>query len=199
MTNNTKPQLYFSVDAEADGPYPLDYSMLSFGVSAHAEDGELLDTFEVNLEVLPDASTDPDTMEWWKTQPKAWEACRVNPQPPEIALPKFVVWVKELCKKHDATPVLVAYPAGFDFTFMYVYLRKFAGESPFSFSCLDMKSYASAVLGTPYRDTTKRNFPKHWKSNKHRHNHEALTDALGQAAMFFKMKADAENGKHTSE
>jgi len=34
-------------------------------------------------------------------------------------------------------PVFVGYPAGFDFLFVYWYLIRFTGESPFSFSALD--------------------------------------------------------------
>jgi hypothetical protein len=32
----------------------------------------------------------------------------------------------------------------------------FAGESPFSHSALDIKSFAMAVLGTDYRESTKK-------------------------------------------
>jgi hypothetical protein len=35
--------------------------------------------------------------------------------------------------------VFVAYPAGFDFLFMYWYMIRFVGESPFSFSALGIK------------------------------------------------------------
>ncbi len=63
----------------------------------------------------------------------------------------YVEWIKSLKGK----PVFVAYPAGFDFLFVYWYLIRFAGESPFSHSALDMKSYAMAVLKTEYRESTK--------------------------------------------
>jgi len=36
---------------------------------------------------------------------------------------------------------------------------RFAGESPFSFSALDMKTYAMALLKTEYRETVKKNMP----------------------------------------
>ena len=48
------------------------------------------------------------------------------------ALPAYAAWLKGLAGK----PVFVAYPAGFDFLFVYWYLIRFAGESPFSFSAL---------------------------------------------------------------
>jgi hypothetical protein len=55
---------------------------------------------------------------------------------------RYVLWLKALPGK----PVFVGYPAGFDFLFVYWYLIRFAGESPFSFSALDIKTYAMAVL-----------------------------------------------------
>ena len=50
--------------------------------------------------------------------------------------------------------MFVAYPAGFDFLFVYWYLIHFVGRSPFSFSALDMKTYAAALLKLPYRNAT---------------------------------------------
>lgn len=98
---------------------------------------------------------------------------------------RYVQWVKQL----PGSPVFVAYPAGFDFLFMYWYMIKFAGESPFSFSALDMKTYAMATLGCGYREATKRRFPRRWFSNK-KHSHVALDDAIEQGEMFCKMLAE---------
>lgn len=183
-------ELFFSIDIEADGPYPLDYSMLSFGVAVFTASGKRLDTYSANLETLPEARQDPDTMEWWKGQSEAWEAHRKNIRPPQEVMPEFVKWVKDVCKKHKGKAVFVGYPAGFDFTFMYVYMRKFAGESPFSFSALDVKSYAMAVLGVDFRDATKRKFPKRWFGTK-RHNHIAVDDAIEQGEMFCNILKDS--------
>jgi hypothetical protein len=47
---------------------------------------------------------------------------------------RYVEWIKTLTAK----PVFVAYPAGFDFLFVYWYLIRFVGESPFSHSALDI-------------------------------------------------------------
>jgi hypothetical protein len=67
-------EIYLSTDVETDGPIPGDYSMLSLGSAAYLPDKTLLDTFEVNLEALPQAKSDPETMEWWSRQPEAWAA-----------------------------------------------------------------------------------------------------------------------------
>lgn len=124
-------------------------------------------------------------MDWWKTQPEAWEACRTDPRPPDEVMPEYVAWLKQL----PGRPVFVGYPAGFDFLFVYWYLIRFTGESPFSHSALDIKSYAMAVLGTDYRASVKRNMPKQWFDDLP-HNHVALDDAIGQGALFCNMLAD---------
>jgi hypothetical protein len=176
-------EIYISTDIETDGKIPGRNSMLSFGSAAFTADKQLLSTFEANLTVLPNAIGDADTMAWWATQPKAWEECRKNLRTPEEAMPKYVEWIKRLCGS-NFKPVFVGYPAGFDFLFVYWYLIQFAGESPFSFSALDIKSYAMAVLRTDYRETTKRNMPKSWFDNNLRHTHKALDDAIEQGALF---------------
>jgi len=179
-------EIYVSTDVETDGPIPGPHSMLSFGSAAYAADKTLLNTFSANLQTLPGAEGHPDTMAWWRTQPDAWAECRRDPQPPEAAMPAYVRWLKSLPGK----PVFVGYPAGFDFLFVYWYLIRFAGESPFSFSALDVKSFAMAVLGTGYRETTKRNMPKRW-FDPLPHSHKALDDAVEQGALFCNILAES--------
>lgn len=171
-----------STDVEADGPVPGLHSMLSIGSAAYLADKKLVATFLANLETLPGATGHPATMEWWKTQPEAWEACRENLELPENAMKRYVQWLKQLPGK----PVFVAYPAGFDFTFVYWYLMKFTGESPFSHSALDIKTFAMAILKKDFRDSTKRNMPRSW-FDKLPHTHKALDDALEQGALFCNM------------
>jgi hypothetical protein len=175
-------EIYISTDVESDGPIPGPHSMLSFGSAAYRADKTLVDTFSTNLETLPGAVGDPKTMDWWKTQPDAWAACRENLEAPNIAMKRYLQWVKALRGK----PVFVGYPVAFDFMFVYWYLIRFTGESPFSHSALDMKTYAMALLKQPYRDSTKRNMPRHW-FDKLPHTHRALDDAIEQGALFCNM------------
>ncbi len=83
-------EIYISTDIEADGPIPGPYSMLSLGSAAFTADKQLLGTFSVNLETLPGATAHPEAAAWWATQPAAWAACRVDPQPPELAMERYV-------------------------------------------------------------------------------------------------------------
>jgi hypothetical protein len=179
------PEIYVSTDVETDGPIPGPHSMLSFASAAYRPDKVLVGTFSANLHTLPDAQGHPETMAWWQTQPEAWAAARSDLQSPQEALPAYAAWVKGLPGK----PVFVAYPAAFDFLFVYWYLIRFAGESPFSHSALDMKTYAMALLRTEYRESTKRNMPRAW-FDPLPHTHKALDDAIEQGALFCNMLAE---------
>jgi len=183
MTN--KKELYFSTDIETDGPIPGPYSMLSFGCVALTEDGTELGNFEANLITLPGAEQDPNTMEWWSTQPEAWEACRKNLQLPADAMKQFAGWVVGMCGT-EYIPVMVCIPSGFDFLFMYWYLKYFTGKSPFSFSCVDMRTFVMAMRKTGYKRTSKRYWPKRWFPNLP-HTHVAVEDAREQGLTFINM------------
>jgi hypothetical protein len=182
-------EIYVVTDIESDGPIPGPFSMLSFASAAIDREGNQKGTFTANLEQLHDAKTDPSTMEWWSKQGNAWDLCRENLQSPERAMKDYVKWIKGLPGK----PVFVGYPAGFDFTFIYWYLIRFAGESPFTFAALDMKSYVMALMNSDpkftdngwvgFRDIGKKMMPKEWFGNT-RHTHVALDDAIEQAELF---------------
>jgi hypothetical protein len=178
-------EIYVSTDVETDGPIPGPHSLLSFASAAYRPDKTLIGDFRANLETLPGAAGCPETMRWWATQPEAWAAAREDPRDPAEAMPAYVAWLKSL----PGTPVFVAYPAGFDFLFVYWYLIRFAGESPFSFSALDVKTYAMAMLKKEYRQSVKRNMPNRW-FDPLPHTHKALDDAIEQGALFCNMLAE---------
>ena len=156
--------------------------MLSFGSAAFTPAGDLVATFSVNLELLPGAAPDPRTQVWWESQPEAWKACRTSVEAPEQAMPRYSAWLRSLPGK----PVFVGYPVAYDFMFVYWYLMRFAGESPFSHSALDIKTVAMLALRKPYRESTKKNMPRRWFGD-HPHTHVALDDAIGQGILLCNM------------
>jgi hypothetical protein len=178
-------EIYVSTDVEADGPIPGPHSMISFGSAAFTAEGALVSTFSANLELLEGATGHPETMAWWSKHQEAWARARRALQTPAVAMQKYVAWLKELPGK----PVFVGYPVAYDFLFVYWYLIRFVGESPFSHSALDIKTYAMAVLGLPYWESTKSNMPKRWFSGSP-HMHVALDDAIEQGQLFCKMLAE---------
>jgi hypothetical protein len=199
MDNST----FISIDVEADGPIPGLNAMLSFGAAAFSlradEPRKPIDTFEANLDLLdhdrwPEHHASPDTMKWWATQSEAWEACRKNTRPPEEVMPEFVQWCRDLPGKL----VVVGYPVTFDFMFLYWYTMAFGGlgdgeRCPFGFSGLDIKTLAAEKLGVPFRAATKRRMPKRWFKGAPKHDHVALTDAIGQGVLFINMTREGDN------
>lgn len=175
-------EIYVSTDVESDGPIPGPHSMLSFGSAAYLRDKTLISTFTSNLELLPGASGHPTTMDWWKLQPEAWRMCRTNLRSPEDAMKEYVGWLEALPGK----PVFVAYPVGYDFTFIYWYLMRFVGTSPFEHHGIDIRSYAMAMMKRGFEDSSKSNYPKRW-FDELAHTHVALDDAIEQGALFCNM------------
>ena len=186
MARRTKrrPEVYVSTDIEADGPIPGKHSMLSLGSVAFDDDGGEIDVFQANLEPLPEATADPRTMDWWRGQPEAWAAATVDQEPPEQGMARYAGWVDGL----PGSPVCVAYPLLFDMMFVYWYLIRFVGRSPFSHSGIDIKTMAYIGMGgTAYRGATKRNMPRTWMPRR-RHTHVAVDDAREQGELFFNIR-----------
>jgi hypothetical protein len=175
-------EIYVSTDIETDGPVPGLNSMLSFGSAAYLEDKTLVSTFSANLDTLPEATADPETLIWWQSHMEAWEASRKDTEPPSIVMPKYVSWLKSL----PATPVFVGYPAAFDFMYITYYLFRFAGESPFAYFALDIKSYAMAMMKVDFLQVVKSNMPRNW-FDELPYTHVALDDAISQGALFCNM------------
>ncbi|HEY0715421.1 MAG TPA: exonuclease, partial [Polyangia bacterium] len=145
-----RAEVYVSTDVESDGPIPGPHSMLSFGSAAYDEAGGLLGTFAANLETLPGATAHPETSRWWQSQPEAYAATRIDPRPPGDVMAAYATWLRGL----PGVPVFVGYPAAYDFAFVYWYLMRFVGQSPFSHSALDMKTLGMGLLGGGYRAIT---------------------------------------------
>jgi hypothetical protein len=97
-------------------------------------------------------------------------------------MPRYAKWLREL----PGRIVFVGQPVGFDFMWVYWYLMRFVGDSPFGHSALDVKTYAMALLKRPYRECVKHALPAEW-SDGLPHTHVALDDAREQGAMFVNM------------
>lgn len=188
--------LYFSVDIETDGDAPGTNSMLSIGaVALNPRTYASENTFYKTLKRLPDARPQTSTMEWWDQFPQAWAETRRDPADPKQAMTDFRDFVlREVARvyreneelQEAPTPVFVASPVSFDFSFVYYYFYRFLGECPFGFSALDLKSYCAALLNRPFTESKKDNYLPEWVS-KLPHTHNALEDALQQADVLRKV------------
>ena len=175
-------EIYVSTDVEADGPIPGPNSMLSFASVALRADKTTIAEFTANLTPLPGAAPHPRTMAWWEGFPEALAAARKDPEPPERVMPRYAKWLRDL----PGRVVFLGQPAGYDFLWVYWYLMRFHGDSPFGHSALDAKTYAMALVKRPYRDCVKHALPKEWDDGLP-HTHVALDDARAQGAMFCNM------------
>lgn len=186
-----KPSLYISVDIEADGPIPGPYSMLSLGAAvAGVQDA---DGF---------TAADPEERTFYRelrpiSEEFVPEALAVSGldrerlgregREPAAALTEFTGWVREVSA--GSQPVMCGYPASYDWTFLYWYLIRFTGASPFGHSgCLDMKTLYAAKAGLPLRAVAKGTMPRELLSRR-RHTHHALDDAVEQAELFANLMA----------
>ncbi|MGW2935101.1 3'-5' exonuclease [Streptomyces sp. NPDC001156] len=186
-----KPSVYISVDIEADGPIPGPYSMLSLGaavagrqdaVGFSAADPEehtfYRELLPISAEFVPEAlavsGLDRERLTREGSEPAA-------------ALGEFADWVRRVSA--GAQPVMCGYPASYDWTFLYWYLIRFTGASPFGHSgCLDMKTLYATKAGLPLRAVAKGTMPRHLLS-KRRHTHHALDDAVEQAELLANLMA----------
>lgn len=196
MSKRTKEYI-ISVDIEADGPCPLLNSMLQFGAVFYDLDGNVIFEYSANIEPLDGATQDPDTMKWWTEQevknPGLWASMMVDRMSPLLAMQQFDSHVRRISKELNASPLVVAYPAGYDFTWTYVYLCKFVGKSVVGFSALDMKTLAMTLIQRTYHDSSKARFPRKWSNSIYKHTHNALDDARGQGYMFWQMMESLKN------
>ena len=176
-------ETYISVDIEADGPIPGKNSLLSIGAVAFSRTGVELSDFGINLRPLVDAAQDLSTMQWWAKHPEAYAFTKKNAVLASDGMQIFRRWVE----RHER-PVFVAYPAGFDFTFVHWYFHRFLAHDPFGFQALDMKTYAMALMGSEFRDTDKSTMPSEWSEDLgERCSHIAVEDAREQGRLFMKM------------
>jgi hypothetical protein len=182
------PEIYLSIDVEADGPIPGPYSMLSFGIAAFSIDKVLLGTFTRNLELLPGAAQHPRVMQWWNSTNAlrtAYERTRENVQPVRESMLACDAWVSSL--KMHGKPCAIGAPAAYDYgAWLYWYLAYAVGDVPeLGFSALDLKSFAMGRLpGTRYRSLGKSTYPPEWFDEDTPHTHVALDDAIEQGTIM---------------
>ncbi|AXE27392.1 exonuclease [Streptomyces globosus] len=183
-----RPSLYISVDIEADGPIPGPYSMISFGAAvAGRQDGDAYtpadperQNFYRELRPISDAY-DPEAL-----AVSGLDRDRLvrEGSDPAVAMEAFRAWVREVAAGAGAQPVMCGYPASFDWTFLYWYLMRFGGDSPFGHSgCLDMKTLYAVKARVPLRAAVKGRMPYGLRSRR-RHTHHALDDAVEQAELM---------------
>lgn len=201
-------ELYISVDVEADGNIPGDYSMTALGAviaGYRTTDGELV-KFDVTAKENRFYSEIRPISENWVPEAMAVglfagfgkEAALNDPtgalrrkyilqhgEDPKRAMTRFAVWLDRIKQEHNGAVIFAAYPLGFDWMWTYWYLCKFSElTSPFGHSRhVDIKTLYAEKANTLITRSVKSNFPKKLRS-KLPHTHLAIDDAAEQGELL---------------
>lgn len=179
--------VYFSADVETDGPIPGPFSMLSFAiVYAGTYDGRLFKRAETHQDlVYHELKPISDTFEQEALDVNGLDRQRlmIEGKDPRDALTQAAKWIREIAG--DGSPVLVAYPLSFDWTWLYWYFVRFCDTgSPFDYSkCFDIKTALSVKSGMTIAKSGRSSVPGHLRSHR-LHTHHAVDDAIEQAEIF---------------
>ncbi len=163
---------WISIDIEADGPIPGDYSMISFG--AVIVEPELTKTFYAEVRPISDVFV-----------PEALAVSGFSREEtltfgdPKTAMENFRDWIAENTKRR---PYFISDNPGFDWQFINWYFHHFLGENPFG--------HTSTSLGSLYKGMQKDMFTSFKHLRKTAHTHNALDDAMGNAEAILTLKND---------
>jgi DNA polymerase III epsilon subunit-like protein len=169
-------EAYISVDVEASGPNPSDYSLLSIGACVAFEPTK---TFSVELQPVTDAFT-PEALAVGGLD---MDRLRVEGLPPEQAMREFDDWVRGSTPR-EQVPVFVGFNAPFDWMFVADYFHRFVGRNPFGHKALDIKALFMGTTGKQWGETGFADIAEHYGLVQRSLTHDALEDALAQAALL---------------
>ena len=170
-------ECYISVDVEASGPIPGEYSMLSLGACLV---DNVSKTFYTEFKPINNNYESKSL----KISGFSLEKLKETGVNPAQGMQEFDNWIKKI--SHSRKPVFVAFNATFDWMFVAYYFHKLLGHNPFGISGLDIKAFYMGRLITSWAETSKKRLGKQFLSDR-KHTHNALEDSIEQAEIFRKM------------
>jgi len=175
-------EAYVSVDVEAAGPNPGQYSLLSIGACLVHDPKRVFyaELQPVNDNALPEAVA---------ISGLSLEQLAESGLPPAEAMARFEAWLKDEIPP-DQEPIFVAFNAPFDWMFICDYFHRFLGRNPFGYTALDLKAFYMGLTGVPWSETTMRRVAARYLNDRQLMHH-ALRDAQDQAELFQRMLVDA--------
>jgi len=158
------------VDIEADGAIPSDYSMISLG--AVVVEPSLSRTFYAEIcPISEHYQADALAISGWTREQT------LGFQEPMQVMLNFEKWVLENSK---GKPYFISDNNGFDWMFVCWYFHHFLKRNPFG--------HSSTNLGSLYKGMVKDTFQNFKHLRTHKHTHNALDDAIGNAGALLVMK-----------
>ncbi len=173
---------YISVDIEASGPIPGEYSMLSVGACLVRD---LDEGFYAELRPTSDryvsAALDVSGL--------SLSHLREHGTDPQEAMASLRDWIRNVCA--GRRPVFVGFNATFDWSFVNWYFHVFLKENPFGIGGVDIKAYYMGLSGSEWGDTTSSKLPDALQPSRPQ-THNALEDAQAQGEIFKKLLAESQ-------
>jgi DNA polymerase III epsilon subunit-like protein len=178
----TRLEVLVSVDVETSGPTPGTGSLLAIGACLVDDPSQ---TFYRELQPIPGLPWDEDA-----ARIHGLDRVRLEQQGagPAVAMAELAAWLEAV--RGSGTPVMVSFNAPFDWMFVADYLWRYLGRNPFGHAALDLKALYMGRDGVSrWAATTKRDVVARYPVSE-AHTHQALDDALMQAAVCRRLLHD---------
>lgn len=169
-----KREVFISVDIEASGPIPAEYSLLSIGAC---------DAYrpENSFSCLVKPTSENAVPEALAVTGFSLEKLHEEGEAPHEAMARFARWVADC--SGSGTPVFVGLNAAFDWSFINYYFIRYHGSNPFGIAPLDIKALFMGTRGCSWEETRSSNM-KTVTGALTVGTHDALADARFQAELF---------------
>ncbi len=174
-----RPEIFISVDIEASGPIPGEFSMLSLGACVV---GDMAKSFYAELKPTSEKFV-PEAL---AVSNFDLEKLKRNGGDPAETMAKFSDWISAVAGENS--PIFVGFNATFDWAFVNWYFYTFLNKNPFGIGGIDIKAFYMGLAGVTWDQTRSSQLPPEFKSDLV-HTHNALDDARSQADIFEKLLA----------
>jgi ribonuclease T len=184
--NDHRPEMYFSVDVEANGPIPGKYSMTALGcvVVGQPDRTFYAELRPITANVVPAAEA---------VSGLTLDYLLAHGEHPGEVMARFRDWVVETAGG-DHRPVFVALNAAFDWMFVHWYFLTYNGENPFGIGGLDVKAYYMGKFGVSWAETSSAAMSARL-GVPDEGAHHALEDARAQTRLFERLLAHAQEDR----